>query len=91
MDSACIQRIDPTGAQRPDGTIMRPGDSLRTNKPVRSRKTGCVLPREGIYVRSIENLGRSLILVNFGSAGEEYVFPEELASDPPARTYAQGL
>jgi hypothetical protein len=26
----------------------------------------------------VENLGRQLILVNFGSAGEEYLFPDEI-------------
>jgi hypothetical protein len=58
---------------------MKPGEHLKTIKPIRSQKTGVVLPREGTFVRSIENMGRQLILVNFGSAGEEYLFPEELA------------
>ncbi len=58
---------------------MKPGEHLKTIKPIRSQKTGVVLPREGTFVRAIENMGRQLILVNFGSAGEEYLFPEELA------------
>jgi hypothetical protein len=37
-----------------------------------------VLPREGTFDRAVENMGRMLILVNFGSAGEEYLFPEEI-------------
>jgi hypothetical protein len=57
---------------------MSPGDPLKTIKPIRSQKTGVVLPREGIFVRAVENLGRSLILVNFGTAGEEYLFPDEV-------------
>jgi hypothetical protein len=57
---------------------MSPGDPLKTIKPIRSQKTGVVLPREGTFVRAIENLGRSLILVNFGTAGEEYLFPDEV-------------
>ncbi|HWO43795.1 MAG TPA: hypothetical protein VNO43_18550 [Candidatus Eisenbacteria bacterium] len=57
---------------------MSPGDPLRTIKPIRSQKTGAVLPREGTFVRAVENLGRRLILVNFGSAGEEYLFPDEV-------------
>jgi len=57
---------------------MRPGDPLKTVKPIRSKKTGTVLPREGTFVRAVENLGRRLILVNFGSAGEEYLFPDEV-------------
>ena len=54
---------------------MRPGDLLKTVKPIRSQKTGILLPREGTFVRSVENMGRQLILVNFGAAGHEYIFP----------------
>jgi len=61
---------------------MRTGDSLRTIKPIRSQKTGVILPREGTFVRAVENLGRQLILVNFGTAGEEYLFPDEIVPEP---------
>ena len=61
---------------------MRPGDSLKTIKPIRSQKTGIILPREGTFVRAVENLGRQLILVNFGTAGEEYLFPDEILLEP---------
>ncbi|HYA28817.1 MAG TPA: hypothetical protein VEI95_08365 [Acidobacteriota bacterium] len=61
---------------------MSPGDPLKTSRPIRSQKTGTLLPREGTFVRTIENMGRHLILVNFGPAGEEYLFPDEIASDP---------
>jgi hypothetical protein len=57
---------------------MSPGDPLKTIKPIRSQKTGVLLPRQGTFVRAIENLGRNLILVNFGNAGEEYLFPDEV-------------
>jgi hypothetical protein len=57
---------------------MKTGDSLRTTKVIRSQKTGVLLPRRGTFVRDIENLGRTLILVDFGSAGEEYLFPDEV-------------
>jgi hypothetical protein len=57
---------------------MSPGDLLKTSKPIRSQKTGVVLPREGTFVRMVENMGRQLILVNFGKAGYEYLFPEEI-------------
>lgn len=57
---------------------MSPGDLLKTSKPIRSQKTGVVLPREGTFVRAVENMGRQLILVNFGPAGYEYLFPEEI-------------
>ena len=61
---------------------MKAGDLLKTIKPIRSQKTGVLLPREGTFVRSVENMGRMLILVNFGNAGEEYLFPEEIALEP---------
>ena len=60
---------------------MSPGDPLKTIKPIRSQKTGILLPRQGTFVRAIENLGRNLILVNFGNAGEEYLFPDEVLPD----------
>jgi hypothetical protein len=59
--------------------MMSPGDLLKTSKPIRSQKTGVLLPREGTFVRMVENLGRQLILVNFGTAGYEYIFPEEIS------------
>ena len=61
---------------------MSPGDSLKTTKPIRSQKTGVMLPREGTFVRAVENMGRQLILVNFGTAGEEYLFPDEILAEP---------
>jgi hypothetical protein len=60
------------------GTAMKTGDSLRTITLIRSQKTGVLLPRQGTFVRNIENLGRKLILVNFGQAGEAYLFPHEV-------------
>ena len=57
---------------------MKPGDLLTTTRPIRSQKTGLVLPRQGVFVSAIENLGRQLILVNFGKVGLEYLFPNEI-------------
>ena len=68
---------------------MNPGDLLKTTKPIRSAKTGNILPREATFVRSVENLGRQLILVNFGSAGEEYLFPHEIV--PRTHCFAGGF
>jgi hypothetical protein len=61
--------------------FMKPGDALKTIKPIRSQKTGLILPREGKFVGAVENLGRTLILVNFGLAGKEYLFPNEVLSE----------
>jgi hypothetical protein len=60
---------------------MKKGDSLHTMTLIRSQKTGLILPQHGTFVRDIENLGRKLILVNFGSAGQEYLFPNEVRAD----------
>ena len=60
---------------------MKTGDPLKTSKPIRSQKTGILLPREGTFVRAIENMGRQLILVSFGAAGEEYLFPDEIVTE----------
>lgn len=64
------------------GREMRTGDPLKTIKPIRSQKTGVVLPRQGTFVRAVENMGRQLILVNFGAAGDEYLFPDEILLEP---------
>jgi hypothetical protein len=60
---------------------MKTGDSLQTITLIRSQKTGVLLPRRGTFVRDIENLGRKLILVDFGPAGEEYLFPHEVLAE----------
>jgi hypothetical protein len=60
---------------------MKTGDSLKTTMLIRSQKTGVPLPRQGTFVRDIENLGRKLILVDFGSAGEEYLFASEVLDE----------
>ena len=60
---------------------MKKGDSLNTTMLIRSQRTGGFLPRQGIFVGDIENLGRKLILVDFGSAGKEYLFPNEIVDD----------
>ena len=62
-------------------TTMKTGDSLKITTLVRSQKTGVLLPRQGTFVRDIENLGRKLILVDFGPAGEEYLFPNEISTE----------
>jgi len=60
---------------------MKTGDSVETTRLIRSQKTGALLPRQGTFVRDIENLGRKLILIDFGRAGEEYLFPNEVLAE----------
>ena len=62
---------------------MKSWDSLKTPKLIRSQKTGVLLPRQGTFLSAIENLGRKLILVDFGSAGVEYLFSHEVFDERP--------
>ena len=39
------------------------------------------LPREGVFVGAVKNLGRKLLLVDFGTTGEEYLFPNEVLDE----------
>ena len=45
---------------------------------VRSQRTGLILQRDGILIGARENIGRTLILVDFGEAGSEYLLPHEI-------------
>jgi len=60
---------------------MEPGEKIRTVKQIRSQRTGIMLPREGTFVSSTENLGRTLILIDFGQTGKEYLFPHEIETE----------
>jgi hypothetical protein len=60
---------------------MEPGEKIRTIKSIRSQRTGIMLPREGTFVSSTENIGRTLILVDFGQTGKEYLFRHEIESE----------
>jgi len=53
------------------------GEKLKLKKPVRSQKTGVVLPKEGTLVCVTENLGRRLFLVAFADGNSEYLFDDE--------------
>jgi hypothetical protein len=64
-----------------DSATMKTGDSLKTTKLIRSQRTGVLLPRKGTFVRDIENLGRKLILVDFGSAEEESLFLNDVLDE----------
>jgi hypothetical protein len=57
---------------------MKTGEKVKTAIPIRSVHTGIFLPREGIVVGEMENLGRSLILVDFGEGKREYLLKNDL-------------
>jgi hypothetical protein len=54
--------------------FMETGVKLNVTKTIRSSKTGMLLPREGTLVSVTENLGRTLLLVEFGDGQHEYLF-----------------
>jgi hypothetical protein len=57
---------------------MKIGLKLSLTKTIRSAKTGMLLPREGTLVSVTENLGRTLLLVEFEGGQEEYLFENEV-------------
>ena len=57
---------------------MQPGKKLNLTRSIRSAKTGCLLPKEGTFVSVTENLGRTLLLVEFARGQREYVFENEV-------------
>jgi hypothetical protein len=57
---------------------MKSGEKIRTIVSIRSQRTGLILPRDGIFVSARENIGRTLMLVDFGEAGTEYLLPHEI-------------
>ena len=58
---------------------MQPGIKLNLTRSIRSPKTGSLLPKEGTLVSVTENLGRTLLLVEFVRGHREYVFENEVA------------
>src|SRR2546427_12744837 len=58
--------------------VMETGVKLNLTKSIRSSKTGMLLPREGTLVSMTENLGRTLLLVEFQDGQHEYLFEYEV-------------
>jgi len=58
--------------------LMQPGEKLNLTLSIRSPKTGNLLPKEGTLVSVTENLGRTLLLVEFARGHREYVFENEV-------------
>jgi len=58
--------------------LMQPGEKLNLTRSIRSAKTGSLLPKEGTLVSVTENLGRTLLLVEFARGQLEYVFENEV-------------
>ena len=60
---------------------MQPGEKLNLTRSIRSAKTGGLLPKQCALVSVTENLGRTLLLVEFAHGQREYVFENEVESE----------
>ena len=60
---------------------MQPGIKLNLTRSIRSAKTDSPLPKEGTLVSVTENLGRTLLLVEFAHGQREYFFENEVESE----------
>jgi hypothetical protein len=58
--------------------FMETGTKLNLTRTIRSAKTGMLLPKEGTLVSVTENLGRTLLLVEFEGGLLEYLFEHEV-------------
>jgi hypothetical protein len=54
------------------------GKKIEFARSIRSVKTGSLMPKEGTLVSVTENLGRTLLLVEFARGQREYVFENEV-------------
>jgi len=72
--------------------FMQTGMKLNLTRTIRSSKTGLILPREGTLVSVTENLGRTLLLVEFENGHSECLFENEVEfqSNTPSHC-GQGL
>jgi hypothetical protein len=59
-------------------SVMETGVKINVTKSIRSSRTGRLLPREGTLVFETENLGRTLLLVEFENGQREYLFEHEV-------------
>jgi len=57
---------------------METGAKLNLTRTIRSARTGILLPREGTLLSMTENLGRTLLLVEFENGEHEYLFEHEV-------------
>src|SRR5438105_4512041 len=73
--------------------FMETGAKLNLTRTIRSSKTGMLLPKEGTLVSVTENLGRTLLLVEFEDGQHEYLFDHEVefeTGNAPPQNYGTG-
>jgi hypothetical protein len=68
---------------------MKVGLKLNLTKTIRSAKTGMLLPREGTLVSVTENLGRTLLLVEFEGGQAEYLFENEVEAQSESPSHSE--
>ena len=68
--------------QREEVIIMEAGAKLALTTAIRSAKTGQLLPKEGTLLSVTQNLGRTLLLVEFSNGQSEYLFENEVELQP---------
>ena len=66
---------------------MDTGSKLNLTRTIRSAKTGMLLPRVGTLVCITENLGRTLLLVQFENGHCEYLFEYEVELQQDSSAY----
>jgi hypothetical protein len=80
----CSLKLQESGKKKVSNRVklwevfMQPGEKLNLTRSIRSAKTGSLLPKEGTLVSVTENLGRTLLLVEFARGHREYVFENEV-------------
>ena len=81
---ACSLKMQKSGEKKVSNRVklwevlMQPGEKLNLTRSIRSAKTGSLLPKEGTLVSVTENLGRTLLLVEFARGQRVYVFENEV-------------
>jgi hypothetical protein len=65
-------------ASVPDATRFHDRDTSKSAFRSSPSRTGRLLPREGTLVSETENLGRTLLLVEFENGQREYLFEHEV-------------
>ena len=71
--------------------FMQTGVKLNLTRTIRSSKTGMILPKEGTLVAVTENLGRTLLFVEFENGQSECLFENEVEFHSNTPAHCQGL
>ena len=71
--------------------FMQTGVKLNLTRTIRSSKTGMILPKEGTLVAVTENLGRTLLIVEFENGQSECLFENEVEFQSNIPSHCEGL